>query len=612
VAYRKNKIILTYSIRMMLLTERDMRSKQKLIYKDFKDIRNGGGDEKGDLPKGVYIGFSGWTDGKGPSKTETIYRMKFDTNKIERIEGKRISGVLEHSVLEIRKADGSKMRGNDVDIALERFEGVWFPEEGRMLLWGIGWDEGSKHMNITIGNENYDLFFESDSIFGNWANREKYNYETLGDDGVFDQPVYLRRIPASLARVSYAKLMDYLGVDTDYFFGTLYHDQNEKEKLKISATINSLSGIEQVSQTFSAKFTIMLEWAPSLQDIYYHVSGKQTGNYEPEWTPSSPVLRNKVEYRAEGEVKSPPELVKLSDNTYKNRLTYTYNVILSENMELEHFPFDVQEFQIQMSYVNDGISKLDFKRKYVTVEKQIEEDFKSSEWEPHIKNYDIDPIEKCKETDTYEFRIILLKHRSFHIYFWRVVFVMGLISLCSLLAIGLDPVEDAADRLGYTVTMVLASIAYSIVIADYLPKLCYLTALDMYVVFTYIFICSWMAAQALLFRFAPDEDYVRKLDHILGMCFFIAWGVFHCGLALCVLHIRKIEKAKLSRKECKGRTNPMSGQVFHSETLPSSESTLTPLLQPVSVGGDVWGGGVEVSEGDGGECWGKGTARGDG
>jgi len=529
-----------------------MRTHQ-LLYKDFKDVFNGGCDEEGDLPTGVYMGFSAFAYNEGRSLV--IYRMKFDAKILKRVEGNKISGLFEHSILETREAGCAPVKGNDEDFALERFEGVWFPEERRMLASGISWDAGSKHEQLEIGKEKYDLFFEGNNIFGRWASREEFGWGDLGDDGKFDQPVYMRRIPASVARMTYGKVKEYLAVDTDYFRAALSHDRKKERNIKIRGAINSITGIEQVSQTFGAKFTLVFEWPPSLQDIHYHVAGGNRNNFEPEWRPQRPALRNKIEHREEI-LESPPELVKLPDSTYVNRVTYTYNTILAESMELEHFPFDVQELQIQVELPADAkddsersnaeVAIPDFKREYVTVGNQIKEAFKSSEWVPQLGNYFIQPIER-KGKGPYHFGIVLLKQRSVKIYFWRVMFVMGLISLSSLLSVGIgDPADNVGDKLGYTVTMVLAALAYSIVIADYLPRLSYLTTLDWYVIFTYVYICTWMAAQALLVRFANDDKVsIENVDRALGFGFFIAWVVFHCFVVWHVLHIRKFEKRKL-------------------------------------------------------------------
>ena len=68
--------------------------------------------------------------------------------------------------------------------------------------------------------------------------------------------------------------------------------------------------------------------------------------------------------------------------------------------------------------------------------------------------------------------------RISYVYIMRIVCVNLLIMVLALCIFVLDVRDDLGDRLGHAYTMLLTAVAYSLVIADSLPTLGYLTWLD--------------------------------------------------------------------------------------------------------------------------------------
>jgi len=450
-------------------------------------------------------------------------------------------------------ANDESTRGDPMKLGKECFEGIWFPESKRMMLQGKEWDKGSSHKEIEIGLENYDIFFRENKIVGNWASRGPDFGPILLDSAKFDQAIYMKRIPHSVALMSQEKIMQFLGVDTDYFRSILEEsnalkETGHKNDLRVCIKVESITGIEQVSQSFGASLEVKFDWRPTMQDIYYHISGGNDPEWEPEWMPDMPSLVNKIEHREDIHLGA-PRMVKLKgESKYRVQQTCKYNSTFLEALELEDFPFDVQEFQVKMKMQHDqDTTDLHFEK--VVVDSEVQEVFKSSEWRPHVQLSSIQHVHHDEDSSFLHFSIVLKKQRAWKVYFWRVIFVMALISISSLFMVAIDPWEDIGDRLGYLVTMFLAALAYSIVISEYLPKLSYMTLLDIYVSSTYVFICALMAAEVLLKLYSKEEN-IKVADHIINFTFLGIWFFGHVVFATVVIHrYHWKEKTKLDIKE---------------------------------------------------------------
>lgn len=96
--------------------------------------------------------------------------------------------------------------------------------------------------------------------------------------------------------------------------------------------------------------------------------------------------------------------------------------------------------------------------------------------------------------------------RNWSMYYWQVVFILKLISLCALTSFSMDPVESSGDRLAIASTMFLTAVAFQLFIATLLPKLSYLTFLDKYTLTTMLFISGVVLFCAYVAYLAKDTD----------------------------------------------------------------------------------------------------------
>lgn len=123
---------------------------------------------------------------------------------------------------------------------------------------------------------------------------------------------------------------------------------------------------------------------------------------------------------------------------------------------------------------------------------------------------------------------------------------MALFSLASISAFVKDPDVTSMERLGLAFTLMLTATAYSLVIAEKLPTLGYLTFLDKYILATFGFIAIVAAEILVVEWFATDaiEDEGGTMD-LIAIIDVIVWGLFHIALILYVrIYVLPAEQSK--------------------------------------------------------------------
>ncbi|GFO42102.1 gamma-aminobutyric acid receptor subunit gamma-2 [Plakobranchus ocellatus] len=161
-------------------------------------------------------------------------------------------------------------------------------------------------------------------------------------------------------------------------------------------------------------------------------------------------------------------------------LTYMWHVkgIFRERMELQHFPFDVQELSIMISS--------DLPAEQVDL---VEE-----------------PVfDSLVNLGALQFLILAL----------------------TLTLLAVDPTLN--DRLIMLLTLFLTAVAFKLVIKSSLPNISYLTYLDMYVVFAMIYLFLQGAECALMIHLAKfrESEQVREYDEIAQSCLIAFLIFFH-------------------------------------------------------------------------------------
>ena len=121
------------------------------------------------------------------------------------------------------------------------------------------------------------------------------------------------------------------------------------------------------------------------------------------------------------------------------------------------------------------------------------------------------------------YRIKMRRHWAYFVE--RVIIVLSILSFMTngCFLFGND---STADRFGYVSTMLLTAVAFMLVTASFIPHLNYLTLLDKYVYFVFVFIL-WIAILVGISGFWHDELDNEKTDHFLLIINLTIWTLVH-------------------------------------------------------------------------------------
>ena len=271
----------------------------------------------------------------------------------------------------------------------------------------------------------------------------------------------------------------------------------------VNIEVQQLDKIDTVNQVFGSEFTVTQSWLWSKDDVKRNQDVVKSEDKD-EQSESATMFTNLIkDVKATWEPKKLkfPNAVKLNLNIEEDELVLTrYNNlvlwekkthvsgIFAEKFELESFPFDCQDFQIQIAWQDlDSTCKVypnPIQRTFVSLNLTTMVQMEYRIHEPIVESY-LSPIKVVSRDlslkDDYQcvIQINLKGQRYWKPYFWQFILLTAFMSTFSLSIFTLK-VDDSGDRLSAIVTIFLA-IVVSFAINNYLPKLSYSTFLDKYI-----------------------------------------------------------------------------------------------------------------------------------
>jgi hypothetical protein len=185
-----------------------------------------------------------------------------------------------------------------------------------------------------------------------------------------------------------------------------------------------------------------------------------------------------------------------------------YTGVLSEFMELEMFPLDIQDLSIVVR-AKDVMWR--FKPFKDETKRRIRETVELVEWTicyPQMK-VSVTNNGRCS------WKLMMKVVRKPDYYITNVVLIVFAIATICFFAF-LFPIYAWEDRANLLTTLLLTAVTFKFVVAQSLPKVPFFTLLDVYIVFALVMmviIILWSASMRALWRFTPiDESFLRLLD----------------------------------------------------------------------------------------------------
>ena len=152
----------------------------------------------------------------------------------------------------------------------------------------------------------------------------------------------------------------------------------------------------------------------------------------------------------------------------------------SQNLDFRNFPFDRQNFKIVLAATDYNPEEIEFSLDSVQ-QTFISKELTVKDWDI-LSFYDVSKpysiIPGAKSNASMSFEITAERKSSYYIFSFMIPFV--LIIMMSMGVFWLDP-KQPAPQVSVAVTSMLTLIAYRFTIADSLPKISYLTRMDIFI-----------------------------------------------------------------------------------------------------------------------------------
>ena len=342
--------------------------------------------------------------------------------------------------------------------------------------------------------------------------------------------------------------------DEEWKVNEYWEPDDGPRQVWVTINIHSLDRIDTVNQTFETKFTVIQNWIWSKMDeeLNYELFSDKVNPhscFEDQdvkvcWEPKPlkfPNASNDQLFIEEYglRLKKYNELVLIEKKT-------NVSGRFSENFELESFPFDCQDFHIDIDWDDSEktckISPNPLTHDFLTlnVDTMVQKVFKIHE--PIVETY-LKPIQvvskgmKVIHVNRPSIEISLKGERLWISYFWQIFLLLFLMSAFALFAFTLD-INDSGNRLNFSTTVFLTKVAFQFSISSLLPKLSYLTLLDIYVIACMVFSCSVMLQISIVSWIITNESFkvtrfannallgVNTLILIIGITFLCIY-IFH-------------------------------------------------------------------------------------
>ena len=332
----------------------------------------------------------------------------------------------------------------------------------------------------------------------------------------------------------------------------------------VNINIHRLDQIDTVNQTFGTEFTVIQCWiwskmdeelnsdflTANLNSLTCHEDQQLKVSWQPKSLKFPNAMNSQLFVEEEGlNLKKYNDLVLIEKKTRVSGL-------FSEKFELESFPFDCQDFHIDIDWDDSEktckISPNPLNHDFVTlnIDSMVQKLFKIHE--PIVETF-LKPIKVVSEgmrvihDHQPSIAISLKGERVWISYFWQIFLLLSLMSTFSLFAFTLE-IQDSGNRLNFTMTVFLTKVAFQFSISSLLPKLSYVTLLDIYVIVSMVFGCSVMLQIAIM-SWVITNDAFEITPFMNNTLFGVNAFILTAGnLCLCIYISRCVlpkEKLKL-------------------------------------------------------------------
>ena len=291
--------------------------------------------------------------------------------------------------------------------------------------------------------------------------------------------------------------------------------QGGPRAVTVSLQVNSITEIDSAKETFRADFYMTLSWHdPALV------------NADPQNVDWSRIRKPVIELINSQDAEPLGQEVLRLESPGVARCENRYAGTFSSRMDLEDFPFDEQFLSIlvesqnetadQMVFFfrpNQGV-RVDVRGKTVPIRmgSVFGSELYLPEWKVTTANVREATYHYYGDHPYSRFQLDLKIARRVGYYIWKIMSVLVMLVVLSWAVFLIDP-ADIGNRMAVSITLFLAAVAFAFVTSGLIPRISYLTLLDIYILGCYVLLFLAPVESLLVYRLR-NGSRARRIDRL--------------------------------------------------------------------------------------------------
>ena len=300
-------------------------------------------------------------------------------------------------------------------------------------------------------------------------------------------------------------------------------------QISVGIWVADISNIDSAQQTFTAEIAVVLRWKDPR--LAHTCNGVVRYPLEQIWHPRVGIVNetNSVSRKMPDSVEVDPDGTVTSRQRYAGAFT--------QPLRLQSFPFDRQTFRVQLVAVRYQSNEVMFVPDQVWIQDGLKEaggispsvtlpDWTIEKWELKPLVYALAPRHQYS---SYAFEFTA--SRNVEHYLLKVILPLVLIVIMSWAVFWIDPI-NANSQVSIAVTSMLTLIAYRFAIDSQLPRLPYMTRLDVFILAStlLVFLSLIEVVATIILDNTRKKERAKKIDRYCRVIFPVIFALATIGI----------------------------------------------------------------------------------
>ncbi|XP_041374738.1 uncharacterized protein LOC121387632 isoform X2 [Gigantopelta aegis] len=357
---------------------------------------------------------------------------------------------------------------------------------------------------------------------------------------------------------------------------------NQKQKVKVHVCVQffKVGEIDTLKEQYTADVIVRARWREPTLDGQLQLVG-EISDFQKYWNPKlyientygdpKEILRHRVNFNSRGE----------AFISEKRIIKGTF----MENLELNDFPFDVQDLTITVasefpSYEVE-ICEDPENRNMVNRQSFVDE----QEWHLYIhteceqKEIIIDQADNSVKRSAISVKCRAARRPGYFV--WNIFMVTFLICSLSFATFSVR-LELPENRLQLTLLLVLTIVTFKSVVNQSLPRISYLTFMDKYLLASMVMLSGVCAWHGIVTTLLSDPALANRVDSIVLIVLAVIYILYNAGFLLAIYMFPCKKRRLMSQKDKEYKANVIKQQRHSTNMI--SEACYVGHRQPRRVG----------------------------